>query len=385
MIIGFDAKRAYCNERGLGNYSRTLIDQLLEFYPENTYLLFTPKVNKNIEQNWDNGRNLKKIIPQKIFWKTFHPLWRSFELTNEIKKSKVDIFHGLSHELPRGIEKLNIKKVVTIHDLIFIRYPEYFPWIDRVVYMQKFQHSVKVADLVIAIGEQTKRDIIEFLKVPEDKIRIHYQSCHPRYYQNAYDSGATLSLKKTLLKYGLVEKSYILNVGAFEERKNQKNLIYAFNEIRLNHQDLKLVLVGKGGGYIDECRKIVNELNLKQSVYIFSDVDQIDLHHLYLGAKIFSFPSFFEGFGIPLIEAMFSKVPVVTSYGSCFPEVAGPDSTYVDPYMISDIARGMNEVLILHEDKLEEKISRSWEFVQRFHRKNTTSQLMDIYSQLIQH
>lgn len=381
MRIGFDAKRAFCNDRGLGNYSRTLIDQLLEFYPENEYVLFTPKISTPIIANWANGKKLKTVTPDNFFWRKLHPLWRSFELTKAIKKLDLDLYHGLSHELPRGIEKLKIKKVVTIHDLIYIRYPEYFPWLDRKVYQQKFQHSVEVADLVIAIGEQTKRDIIEFLKVPEDKIRIHYQSCHPRYYEGCESS----LIRESLLKYGLTEKSYILNVGAFEERKNQKNLILAFNQMRSKYPHLKLVLVGKGGQYLEDCKKMVESLNLKSHVYILVGVEQTDLHRLYLGAKLFSFPSFFEGFGIPLIEAMFSKIPVVTSFGSCFPEVAGPDSTYVDPYEVTDIARGMNEVLSLSDEKIEEKISRSWDFVQRFHRKNTTSQLVEIYRQLIQH
>lgn len=381
MRIGFDAKRAFCNERGLGNYSRTLIDQLIEFYPENEYVLFTPKMNNSIIENWNNGKKLKTVTPKNFIWKKLHPLWRSFELTKAIKESQLDLYHGLSHELPKGIDRLKIKKIVTIHDLIYIRYPEYFPWLDRQVYQQKFQHSVRVADLVIAIGEQTKRDIIEFLKVPEDKIRIHYQSCHPRYYEGCESS----VLQETLMKYGLREKEYVLNVGAFEERKNQKNLILAFNEVHLKHPHLKLVLVGKGNNYLSECKKLVHDLKLTQSVYLLTGIDQIDLHRLYLGAKMFSFPSFFEGFGIPLIEAMFSKVPVVTSHGSCFPEVAGPDSTYVDPYKFSDIARGMNEVITMSEEKLEERIARSWEFVQRFHRKNTTSQLVEIYHQLIQH
>lgn len=381
MKIGFDAKRAFCNQRGLGNYSRNLIDQLVEFFPENEYLLFTPKIVPNILANWDNGKRLKTLTPQNFFWKRFHPLWRSFELTRAIKDSHIDLFHGLSHELPRGIENLKIKKIVTIHDLIFIRYPEYFPWIDRQVYKYKFQHSVKVADIVIAIGEQTKRDIVEFLNVPEEKICIHYQSCHPSFYEEC----ETDILNKTLLENELIYKGYILNVGAFEQRKNQKNLIIAFKEILKQHSHLKLVLVGKGGQYLNECQKLIQSLNLQKSVCVLTNIDQTKLQCLYSGALLFSFPSFFEGFGIPIIEAMFSRLPVVTSHGSCFPEVAGPFSTYIDPYDPRDIARGMGEIIGSTPSEIEDKTSRSWEYVQRFHRKNTTAQLVDIYRRLIRH
>lgn len=381
MKIGFDGKRAFCNERGLGNYSRTLIDQLVEFAPENQYVLFTPEIKKNILNTWENGKKLKTVTPQNYFWKTLHPLWRSFELTNVIKHSQLDLYHGLSHELPSGIEKLKIKKIVTIHDLIFIRYPEYFPWLDRQVYKKKFEHSSRVADLVIAIGEQTKRDIIEFLKIPEEKIRVHYQSCDPRFYQLANKA----KCEDTLKKYGLHFKKFILNVGAFEERKNQKNLIKAYSLLYRDNPECKLVLVGKGNQYLKECQELVRELGLTHSIYFLTGISMSELHEIYSGAKVFCFPSFFEGFGIPLIEAMFSKVPVVTSFGSCFPEVAGPDSFYADPYRPEDLARSLKEVLALDEQKISELTSRSWEHVQRFHRKNTTSQLLEYYSQLVCH
>lgn len=385
MRIGFDAKRAFCNERGLGNYSRNILDQLVEFYPENSYVLFTPKIKKSIIDKWTNGKKLKTIKPVGQIWKTFHPLWRSFALTKVIEKENLDLFHGLSHELPHGIEKLKIKKIVTIHDLIFLRYPEYFPWFDRQVYLKKFTHSVKVADVVIAIGEQTKRDIVEFLGVPENKIVIHYQSCHPSFYQHVEDE----VLVKTAQKFGLVKGEYILNVGAFEERKNQKNLIKAFKILvdknPLKHRSLKLVLVGKGGQYLKDCRQMVIDLGLSDRVHFLQGITNQELPIIYQASKMFVFPSFFEGFGIPLIEAMFSRVPVITSFGSCFPEVAGPDSWYLDPYKPEDIERVIHEVLDSDLKEIQKRVEKSYEFVQKFHCQNTTSQLVDIYSQLIQH
>ncbi len=383
MIIGFDAKRAFCNERGLGNYSRNIIDQLLEFYPENKYVLFTPKTNAKITDKWQSYKRCEVIGPRNFFWKKAHPVWRSLKLNSEIKKNNIDLYHGLSHELPAGINKSKVKSIVTIHDLIYLRYPEYFPWIDRKVYHRKFSHSVKAADLVVAIGEQTKRDLVEFLKIPECKIVVHYQSCHESFYELLSEGVISNFLKKYNLNY----KNYILNVGAFEERKNQKNLIRAYSLLLQQNPNLgiPLVLIGKGGSYIEQCKELVSELGITSHVLFLQNIEMDELPKLYQGACLFCFPSFFEGFGIPIIEALFSKVPVITSFGSCFPEVAGPSSWYIDPYKIGNIAEVMFEVLTANKGTLFDRVATSYKFVQKFHKMNTTKELIDIYRRVLFH
>lgn len=377
MRLGFDGKRATQNFRGLGNYSRGIIEGLLEYSQEDLFL-YTPVIKDERAKKWlKDQHNLRLHIkePKNIIGQALPSLWRSFLIADELKEDQLDLFHGLSHEIPVGINKAAKKSVVTIHDLIFLRYPDFFPLIDRITYKQKFSYACKHADMVIAICEQTKRDLIEFLGVDEKKIVVHYQSCDPFFYEmRNFDE------QKNLMKKYHFERPFILNVGAFEERKNQLALIEAFAKISTQiEQDL--VLIGNGKSYLEECKKKVEDLSLSSRVRFLSNIPFAELPIFYQTADLFCFPSHFEGFGLPITEALFSKTPVITSFGSCFPESAGPDSVYIDPLSVNDISDKILQVL--SDVKLQETmIAKGYDFVQRFHRKNVTMNILECYAQL---
>ncbi|MFW5820469.1 MAG: glycosyltransferase, partial [Bacteroidota bacterium] len=177
MKIAFDAKRAFCNPSGLGNYSRMVIRQLCEYYPENEYLLYSPQ-NGSVDPDFPPPKAELKL-PETFISRLFNSYWRSYSLKNILINEKPDIFHGLSNELPLNIHRSNIKSVVTIHDLIFIRFPDLYKHIDRNIYLKKFKYASKNADIVIAVSEQTKRDLIHFFNTPEEKIKVVYQSGDP--------------------------------------------------------------------------------------------------------------------------------------------------------------------------------------------------------------
>jgi glycosyltransferase involved in cell wall biosynthesis len=378
MRIGFEAKRATHNFRGLGNYSRGLIEGLIEFSPEQELFLYVPPVKNPKGQEWIRSlpKNAHVRLPETFLGKTFSPIWRSLLIADDLKKEKLDLFHGLSHEIPMRLDSLPFKKIVTMHDLIYLRYPEFFPWVDRAVYSQKFNYACKHSDVVIAICEQTKQDLIQFLKVDEKKIKVHYQSCSPVFYN-------TLSPEKISIvrnKYNLT-KPYILNVGAFEERKNQLNLLEAYSLVA-NKIEEDLVLVGQGKAYKEKVIQRAAELNLNDRVKFLNSVHHEELPGLYQAAKVFCFPSIFEGFGIPIVESLFSRTPVITSHGSCFPESAGPDSFFVDPLSQNSIADSL--VRVLGDAQLRETmITRGLDFVQKFHRQNSTQNLIDVYTQTL--
>ncbi len=377
MRLGFDGKRATKNFRGLGNYSRGLIEGLLQYSDEELFL-YSPLVKderakKWLSQNQNSKLHLKE--PTGIIGEVLPALWRSFSIVNDLKKDKLDLYHGLSHEIPVGTKGLPFKSVVTIHDLIFLRYPEFFPFIDRVTYKKKFNYSSHNSDLVIAICEQTKNDLIEFLGVDEKKIVVHYQSCDPVFYQERSSDEKGAVTKKFNLS-----KPYILNVGAFEERKNQLRLIESFAHAA-NKIEHDLVLVGNGKNYLEECKAKAEELKISSRVRFLSNVPFNELPVLYQAAELFCFPSHFEGFGLPIVESLFSKTPVVTSFGSCFPESAGPDSEYIDPLSTQDISDKI--VKVLSDKVLQEKmISRGYDFVQKFSRENSTKNLLECYARL---
>lgn len=377
MKIGFDGKRATMNFRGLGNYSRGIIEGLLEYSSEDIYL-YTPSVKDERAQRWLEKNKQERLIlrlPDSYLEKRLHALWRSFSVSSDVSKDRLDIFHGLSHEIPFTSRFIKAKKVVTIHDLIFLRYPEFFPALDRITYKAKFKYSCENADLVLVICEQTKRDLIEFLKVPESKIKVHYQSCDPVFYQLKGEA----EINSLRLKYKL-QRPYILTVGAFEERKNQISLIKAFSELGDKNRDL--VLIGTGKKYLHDCQELVTKLGLNDRVKFLSGISFQELPLFYQGAELFCFPSFFEGFGLPIVEALFSGTPVVTSLGSCFPESGGPYTLYADPYQVSDIADKIKSVLNSSERR-DSMRDQGLSFVQRFHRKDSTLSLMDCYHQIL--
>lgn len=377
MKIGFDAKRIFHNFRGLGNYSRTLVESLVKHYPENDYVLFTPPFDDPRAREWNKRfSNLLVVTPKSGIAKAFSSSWRSLFLKNIIQNNGVDIYHGLSHELPPGLKKTKIKSVVTVHDLIFLRFPDYFPWIDRQVYLRKFKHAIESADIVVAICEQTKNDLIHFLACPAEKIRVVYQSCHPQFY-----AGLSIERKEEIRNKFKLPEHFILYVGALEERKNALSLVKAFARLKdlIPHN---LVLIGNGKEYKKLVEKEIIHQGLLERVSIHSEVKGEELPGFYQMADLFVYPSFFEGWGIPNVEALFSGVPVITSEGSCFPESAGPTSVYCNPYDVEDLVAKIEKVLF--DDDLRDIMTRQGrEFAEQFHWKNTSQKMMEVYKELM--
>jgi glycosyltransferase involved in cell wall biosynthesis len=379
MRIGFDAKRATHNWRGLGNYSRSLIGGIHEYYPQEELFIYSPSFKSTRARDW--AQSLKESHPETLHFrepkgvisKKLSSVWRGYGIQKDIEKDEIDIFHGLSHELPSFLSKKKTFWVVTIHDLIFLKFPEFYPAMDRFVYKQKVISACKKADIVIAICEQTKNDLIELLNVDPRKIVIHYQSCSPQFYTQKTEA----EINKVVIDKYKISQKFILNVGAFEERKNQLNLVEAF-ALNAEHLPHDLVLIGQGKAYLEQVKQTIEKYKLQKRVHILNRVDYEELPAFYQKASVFCFPSFYEGFGIPIIEALFSKTPVITSLGSCFPESAGPHSLYIDPYDKKSIAQALENVLdapIIAQQMREKGL----QYAQRFLLKNSIDHLMQIY------
>ncbi len=368
MIIGFDAKRAFYNRRGLGNYSRNIIRILGTLHPENQYLLYTPGTDPRV--NFQIPATAYVVTPQSACWRKMPALWRTFAIPKEAARDNADIFHGLSHELPIGIERTKVRSIVTMHDLIFLKYPGLYPWIDRQLYRLKYLHSCRIADAIVAVSEQTKRDLIDLASVPEEKISVIYQGCDPLFY-----------LKKSSEEIDLVRKKFhlplqfILNVGAIEERKNQKLIIEAAARA---HIDLPIVIAGVETGYADTLRNIIRHHHFEHRVTILSAISTDELACIYQAATLFVYPSLFEGFGIPIIEALASGVPVIASAGSCLEESGGPGSVYVSPSNAEELAVQMER--ILGDSNLQEHMKAlGMKHLTRFSDKTIADSLIELY------
>ena len=168
MNIGFDAKRAVQNHTGLGNYSRFIIDIMSRYYPADRYLLYAPRKRENKELDVLLRRPGVAIRYPSSFWgKQLSSLWRVWGIGKELRPQGIDLFHGLSNELPLTIRKSRVRSIVTIHDLIMLRYPQYYTWIDRHIYAYKFRKACLNSDHIIAVSETTKKDIMDFWGIPE--------------------------------------------------------------------------------------------------------------------------------------------------------------------------------------------------------------------------
>lgn len=377
MRIGFDAKRALHNFRGLGNYSRTLIEGLVHHFPREEYFLFSSPPKDERGFKWRERFDFLEFCPPSSYWSKCSPsFWRSFLLANDIEKKKIDLYHGLSHELPMGIRGTKARSLVTIHDLIFMRYPQFFPRVDRYIYRQKYLYAIKKADLIVAICEQTKRDLIDFFHIAEEKIMIVYQSCHPSFYSHS-DPSIWEDLK---LKFKL-PPSYILSVGAIEERKNTLLLLQAFSRLK-NLIPHHLVLVGDGKDYKKRVCEEIARQGLGERVLFLKNIKNQQLPDLYRHADLFVYPSFFEGWGIPNVEALFSGVPVITGQGSALEESAGPHSLFIDPTSVEDLAYKM-EKLLFDQGLREKMVKEGRLYAEQFHWKKTSEKMMDVYRSLI--
>lgn len=370
MKIGFDAKRVFHNATGLGNYSRDLISILARNYTDNEYVLYNTKPKKI--DRLQPFVNVTEVLPKSKFWKKFSSLWRQKAIVRQIVNDEIDLYHGLSGEIPIGLSKTATKTVVTIHDLIFMRYPELYSFFDRKIHFYKFKYAARNADKVIAISEQTKKDIITYLKTDASKIEVVYQGCHNAF-KEPYSSEEKTSLRQ---KYNLPD-SFILNVGTIEERKNVLSAIKAIKNI-----ETTLVIVGRKTKYYHEVISYITENELKNKVVFLEGMSLKELATLYQMAEAFVYPSVFEGFGIPIIEALYSKTPVITTKGEVFPEAGGPDSLYVKKDNITEFESAIKKVLENHEVR-QNMIEEGFKFVQKFDNKLIGNNIMNIYKDLL--
>jgi glycosyltransferase involved in cell wall biosynthesis len=371
MRIGFDAKRAYFNYSGLGNYSRNTIRFLSKQFPDHDFYLYIPRKKNQIP----NGifRNHTLVYPNSWKNRNFSSLWRSYWLGKQLVRDGLDLYHGLSNEIPFDIVKNRVPTVVTIHDLIFLRYPEWYKPIDRKIYRSKAAFACLNADRVVAISRQTRADIIQFLGTAEEKIDVVYQGCDPAF----YDPWSETAKQKLAQKYQLPDQ-YLLYVGTIEPRKNLLQVVRARHLGRL---DIPLIVIGRSTPYIRQIKKYIAEHSLRH-IFFLQDIPNDDLPGIYQMAHALIYPSRFEGFGIPILEALYSRTPVITSIGSCFHEAGGKSSIYVDPDDTDEMIHAIRQVL--EDEKLRTGMQENgYAHAQQFRNETIADNLMQVYSKVL--
>jgi len=370
--IGYDAKRLFCNNTGLGNYSRQLVANYAEFSEQNEMYLFSSKTphNDDTEPFLSNRYNI--VSPHG----GSSAYWRSFGMVKDINDKDLDIFHGLSNELPFSAPKANCMTAVTVHDLIYKFHPEDFPLFDRKVYDAKFKASCKNADAVIAVSEHTKKDIVEHFDVDPDKISVIYQTCSSVYKQKFDPERA----KDVQQKYNLPDQ-FLLYVGSIIERKN---LLAAVKAMRLLQGVVKLplVVVGQGKNYKRKVLDYIKSHHMDDQIIFPKYVSNDDLPFLYQKARVFIYPSKYEGFGIPIIEALSCRTPVITSNCTALPEAAGPGAIYSDPDKPEEIADAVIRLLTMPE-LYKQLINEGFNHITKFLPSKLNDDLDQFYDKLM--
>ena len=377
MKIGFDAKRLFCNFTGLGNHSRTTIDILSAQFPHAEFYLYSPRIVENdLTRRFINQGRSHLVMPHDLLRGS---LWRTFSIANEGRRDGIELFHGLSNELPVGLHGAGIPSVVTIHDVAFRTFPDMYHAHDRFIYDQKWRYACRNADQIIAISECTKRDIIRYYGVNPDKISVVYQPVAPIYYENIAEISDEIDKNEVLSD---AKQPYMLYVGSVNSRKN---LLSAVKALEMLPADLRipLVVVGGGGAYKTKVMEYVSSHHLENLIIWKQVIDNRELRKIYRRALLFVYPSFYEGFGLPVVEAALSGCPVITSNVSSLPEAGGPHSLQVDPESVEQISHAMQQLIT--DRSLHDRLAldaRDYA-MQAFHPSKLACDLMAVYEKCI--
>ncbi len=346
LKIAIDARTVTSIRTGVGNYIISLTRVLQIISAENTFCLY-----KGILRH-----RLKKIPAISIIARLLYLLNDNFLFPFRLLLGRIDLYHNPAFILP--LVNFGYKKIITIHDLGFYVFSDKFAknWHSRHLRFM-LPYSVRQADKIIAVSQATKQQIVDIFKIAPEKIVVTYEGVSEKY-RVIQDR---VEVEKVISKYG-VKKPYILFVGTMDPRKNLIRLIQAFQKVKIEKKDLKLVIVGsKGELYTEELNKLI----VSGEIVLTGYVDEEDLVYLYNGALAFVFPSLYEGFGLPILEAMACGTPVITSKIYSMPEVAGDAALLVDPESINEIADAIMRLLddqVLRNKLIDKGLARAKQF-----------------------
>ena len=376
MKIGFDGKRAVANMTGLGNYSRLAIESLADERRTDSLLVYTPSMRDNPRlERLLHTYNVEFRLPAGKGLTARGSLWRTWGIAGDLRKDGIDLFHGLSNELPLSIKKTGIPSVVTVHDVIYRRLPYCYKAIDRLLYDFKYGRSCHNADRIIAISARTKLDIMELYGIPEEKIDVAYQGCDPQFRVQLSES----AIEAVRKKYGLPDR-YLLQVGTIERRKNLELSVRALPGLP---GDVTLVAVGRDNNYLEHVMRIASEAGVAERLKVLEGVPFMDLPALNQGAEAVLYPSRYEGFGIPVLEGLESLRPVVAATGSCLEEAGGNAAYYVDPDSPDQMTDILRNILTGGDPTIAERILEGKIHASRFSNSNMAADILATYRKVL--
>ncbi len=344
MRIAIDASSVPARPAGAGVYAIELARAMIERDRHDGYALFARGhwLDNEIaaHRNWRIERVHAASRAARL-------TWEQVQLPRALRRLAVDVLHSTHHTLP--LAPASFRRVVTIHDVTFFRIPERYPPARR-LYMQTLTRlAARVADAIIVPSNTVRDDVIKALHAPPEKIATVYEAAASRFKPVAPDAASAVARE-----YG-VDGPYVLSVGSLEPGKNRSRLIRAVGMMRDAGSPCRLVIVGQKAWHYEAEFALVERLSLGDRISYLGYVAEDDLPALYGGATAFAFPSLYEGFGLPVIEAMACGTPVLTSNLSATEEVAGGAAVLVDPLSIEEIRHGLAS--LLNEPSLREELT----------------------------
>lgn len=370
MKIGVDA-RTFHVKGGSRTYAINLVNSLSN---KNNYVLFGVKKYKNFECTGGDisSASIKRLLSDLIYFNRL------------IRQNKIELFHGVKGTLPYGV---NCKKVITVHDVLTFIIPCHFNKTDALFWKLFLPRSIRIADKIIAVSEATKKDIIRIFKIPEEKIKVIHEGFQTKLF---YPKDKRISLnrikhylenEKNIFIERLDKKNIIFNVNTISPRKNIDKLIRSFSEIAKEDNDAILIIAGKKGWKYEEIFNAYENSKYKERIHFLGFAKDDIIAELYNIATLFVYPSLYEGFGLPILEAQSCGCPVVASNISSIPEVLGESGALVNPESTESITYSI--VNLLKSERTRDKyIKKGYENLKRFSWEKCAKETEKVYEEV---
>jgi glycosyltransferase involved in cell wall biosynthesis len=363
---------------GVGVYAQNLVRGLAEIDSNNQYLLYfffwhcfpQEKVKKS---SYPRKKNFKLFAPSQLKRTFLKFLWYNTALSKEKLLRSPDIIHSTAYTSP-FLERA--KLIVTFHDMTFFTHPQHHFEANRIFCTEQVHLGRRYAARIITVSEHSKKDIIRYLHLPAEKVKVIYEAVDKRFKEIKDNSYLFSRLKKYNLTF-----PYILYHGSVEPRKNLKRVIQAFHQFSSKHSSYHLVISGAKGWLNEEIYQLIDRLKMREKIKVLGYVPEEDVPFLYNGAFLFLFPSLYEGFGLPVLEAMACGVPVVTSNVSSLPEVAGEAAILVNPEKVEEIVEAMKGIVENKNLRFELK-EKSIKQSQKFTLEKMAAETLAVYEEV---
>jgi glycosyltransferase involved in cell wall biosynthesis len=338
MRVGIDATAMPIRRTGAGNYIFNLVRSLSRVDRDNEYIVFAGSQQwRALDVDVANFSHVPVDLPRR----GMRLLWEQTALPQHVRRRRLDVLHSPHYTMPLACSS---RRVVTFHDATFFLFPELHEPLKRAFFPRVMHWTSRHADQVIAVSESTRRDILTACRLAADRIHTVHLAASPELVP-----APQVVVDEVARRHGLVPGQYVLFVGVLEPRKNVPGLVDAFARIAMDTPDLVLAIVGRRGWMYDEIFARVAAARLEARVRFVDYVPDGDLPGLYGGARVFAYPTHYEGFGLPVLEAMQCGAPVLTSNTSSLPEVAGDAAILVDPSDVGAIADALRRIVSDHE------------------------------------